>query len=391
MALPGLVIHFQLMMPDVVAVHDLARCCEASLGWTPAQTLELLAGLSDTVTRPAVEMAGIADLAGPEAVAQGLAAVRASAAGERLEAWLATWGSRSIDLDPGAPTVAEHESTLLALLRQPPPATGARQRTRESAIARARAKLSPTGRERFDRALSVAERVPPTREENVLYTQSLPIGPLRRTLLELGRRLVAAAALRRADDIAYLEVSEIAPALEGRLAGEPAAARAAWRHAELRWVRANPGPAFYGPAPVPPPSTRGLPAAMQRLLGAFTWHIALEEAGTPPPAPQGTLAGIGASPGRVSGRVRVIRHEAELSALEPGEILVCPSTHSSWSVAFARAAALVTDHGRMLAHPAIVAREYGIPAVVGTGAATSSLVDGQTVTVDGTTGRVEIS
>jgi rifampicin phosphotransferase len=89
--------------------------------------------------------------------------------------------------------------------------------------------------------------------------------------------------------------------------------------------------------------------------------------------------------------VRVVRHEAELSSLEPGEILVCPSTHSSWSVAFARAAALVTDHGGMLAHPAIVAREYGIPAVVGTGVATSSLVDGQTVTVDGTTGRVEVS
>ena len=93
----------------------------------------------------------------------------------------------------------------------------------------------------------------------------------------------------------------------------------------------------------------------------------------------------------MTGRVRVIRSEADLSALEPGEILVCPSTHSSWSVVFARAAALVTDHGGMLAHPAIVAREYGIPAVVGTGVATSSLVDGQMVTVDGTTGRVEMS
>jgi pyruvate,water dikinase len=130
---------------------------------------------------------------------------------------------------------------------------------------------------------------------------------------------------------------------------------------------------------------------MQRLLGAFTWHLALEETGKPPVAPHGALAGVGASAGRVTGRVRLIRREAELSALEPGEILVCPSTHSSWSVAFARAAALVTDHGGMLAHPAIVAREYGIPAVVGTSVATSSLADGQTVTVDGTTGRVEMS
>jgi pyruvate,water dikinase len=390
-AKPGLVVHFQLMMPDMVALYDLATCCEAGLGWTAAQTLELLAGLSHTVTRPAAEMAAVADLAGPDAVAQGLAAVRASAAGARLEAWLATWGSRSIDLDPGAPTVGEHESTLLALLRQPPPAADGRQRMREAAVARARAALNEIDRDRFDRALAVAERVHPIREENVLYTQSLPIGLVRRALLELGRRLEARGVLRRADDVAYLDVAEIGPALEGCLTGEPAAARAARRHTEQRFVRANPGPAFYGPAPVPPPSTRGLPAAMRRLLGAFMWHLALEETGTPLAAPHGALAGTGASPGRISGRVRVIRHEAELPRLEPGEVLVCPSTHSSWSVAFARAAALVTDHGGMLAHPAIVAREYGIPAVVGTGVATTTLVDGQTVTVDGTTGRVEMA
>ena len=390
-ALPGLIIHFQLMVPDMVALHDLATCCEASLGWTPAQALELLAGLSHTVTRPAAEMAAIADLAGPEAVAQGLAAVRASAAGARFDEWLASWGARSIDLDPGAPTVTEHETTLLALLRQPPPNADGRLRIREAAAARARAALNQTDRDRFDRALTVAERVHPMREENVLYTQSLPIGLLRRALLEIGRRLVARGVLRRAADVAYLDVAEIGPALEDRLTGEPAAARVSRRQAEQRWVRANPGPPFHGPAPVPPPSIRGLPAAMQRLLGAFTWHLALEETGKPPAAPHGALAGVGASPGRVTGRVRVIRREADLSALEPGEILVCPSTHSSWSVAFAWAAALVTDHGGMLAHPAIVAREYGIPAVVGTGVATSSLVDGQTVTVDGTTGRVEMS
>jgi pyruvate,water dikinase len=389
--MPGLLIHFQLMLPDMVAMHDLATFCEARLGWTPAQTLELLAGTAGTVTRPAEEMAEIADLAGPEAVAQGLAAVRASAAGARLDAWLATWGSRSMDLDPAAPTVAEHESTLLALLRQPPPNADGRQRVRKAAIARARAELNQTDRDHFDRLLAVAERVHPMREENVFYTQSVPVGLVRRTLLEVGRRLVARGVLRRADDVAYLDVDEIAPALASRLAGEPAAARAARRHAEQRWVRANPGSAFHGPAPVPPPSTRGLPAAMQRLLGAFTWHIALEETSELPTALHGALGGVGASPGRVSGRVRVIRHEAELSSLEPGEILVCRSTHSSWSVAFGRAAALVTDHGGMLAHPAIVAREYGIPAVVGTGVATSLLVDGQTVTVDGTTGRVEMS
>ena len=80
----------------------------------------------------------------------------------------------------------------------------------------------------------------------------------------------------------------------------------------------------------------------------------------------------------------------DLLGPEAGEILVCPSTHSSWAIVFARAAAVVTDHGGVLSHPAIVAREYGIPAVVGTGSATTRLRDGQMVCVDGAAGRVEI-
>ena len=120
-------------------------------------------------------MAEIASLAGDEAVAQGIQAVRASAAGARLDAWFGTWGLRSIDLDPGAPTVAEQEAAVLGLLRQArrQPVVDA-ERTRQSAIARARASLDDGGRARFDRALAVAERVHPIREDNVLYTQSLP-------------------------------------------------------------------------------------------------------------------------------------------------------------------------------------------------------------------------
>jgi phosphohistidine swiveling domain-containing protein len=388
---PGLLTHFRLMLPDMVALHDLATCCEELLGWSVAQTLELLAGLSTTATRPAIEIAEIAALAGDAAVAQGLDAVRNSVAGERLNAWFDTWGLRSIDLDPGAPTVGEYEAAVLGLLRHTRrPNVEETERARQSAIARARAGLDDTGRARFDRALAVAERVHPIREDNVLYTQSLPIGLVRLTLLEIGRRLAGAGQLRAAEDIVYLELDEIGPALEGRLPGEPASVRAARRDAERRWVRANPGPAFHGPAPVPPPSSRGLPAAMRRLLDAFVWEMAFEETVPPPSSSDGALVGVGASGGRVTAPVRVIRHEAELARLEAGEVLVCPSTHSSWAIAFARAAALVTDHGGMLSHPSIVAREYGIPAVVGTGTATASLVDGQVVTVDGTTGRVEL-
>lgn len=387
---PNLLAHFRLVLPDIVALYDLAVCCRDLLGWDDGQMLELLAGLSATATQPALELAEVSELAGADAVSQGLEAVRATSAGPRFDAWLNRWGLRALEFDPGAPTVSEQESLVLKLLRQPKPTTAATAQAREQARARARAALGERERARFDEALHVAERVHPQREENVLYTQSLPMGLVRRALLEIGRRLVAAGALAAADDVVYLERAEIRPALEGRLTGEAAAVRVRRRQAERRWVRAHPGPAFHGPAPVPPPSTRGLPRALQRVLEAFAWETALETAPEAPASGSGMLSGAGASAGRATGRVRVIRGEDELPRFEAGEILVCPSTHSSWAVVFARAAAVVTDHGGVLSHPAIVAREYGIPAVVGTGSATTQLRDGQMVCVDGAAGRVEI-
>jgi len=387
---PTLRVHFRLVLPDIVAMHDLAVCCRELLGWDDAHMLELLAGLSWTATRPALELAEVSELAGADAVGQGLEAVRATSAGPRLDAWLERWGLRALEFDPGAPTVSEQKTLVLKLLQQPQLSTAPTGQAREQARARARAALGDEERTRFDEVLRIAERVHPQREENVLYTQSLPMGLARRALLEIGRRLVAAGALAAADDVVYLERAEIRLALEGRLTGEAAAVRARRRQAERRWVRAHPGPAFHGPAPVQPPSTRGLPRALRRLLDAFVWETALETAPEAPASGSGTLSGAGASAGRATGRVRVIRGEDELPRFEAGEILVCPSTHSSWAVVFARAAAVVTDHGGVLSHPAIVAREYGIPAVVGTGSATTQLRDGQMVRVDGAAGRVEI-
>ena len=103
-----------------------------------------------------------------------------------------------------------------------------------------------------------------------------------------------------------------------------------------------------------------------------------------------TLAGIAASPGRYTGTVRVIRSEAEFGRLRAGDVLVCPVTSAVWSVLFPSVGALVTDHGGMLSHPAIIAREYRVPAVVATCTGTARLRDGQVVAVDGTTGTVEV-
>jgi len=99
---------------------------------------------------------------------------------------------------------------------------------------------------------------------------------------------------------------------------------------------------------------------------------------------------MAASPGRVEGRARVIRSAAELALIEEGEILVAPVTAPSWAPVFGKIKATVTDIGGMMSHAAIVCREYGLPAVTGTGSASATIRNGQMLRVDGSTGEVVI-
>jgi len=103
----------------------------------------------------------------------------------------------------------------------------------------------------------------------------------------------------------------------------------------------------------------------------------------------GDLVGDGVSPGTVEGKVRVV-HDPRGVRLEPGEILVCPATDPGWTPLFLSAGGLVTELGGMITHGSVVAREYGIPAVVGVHEATKRLKTGQLVRVDGSAGRVVV-
>ncbi|MGD8833147.1 MAG: PEP-utilizing enzyme, partial [Pseudomonadales bacterium] len=101
-----------------------------------------------------------------------------------------------------------------------------------------------------------------------------------------------------------------------------------------------------------------------------------------------TLAGFAVSPGRVTAPASVVKSREDFAAMRPNTVLVCPTTTPAWTPLFAQAAGLVTDIGSVLAHGSIVAREYGIPAVLGTGNATERIRDGAVITVDGDAGEV---
>ena len=133
-----------------------------------------------------------------------------------------------------------------------------------------------------------------------------------------------------------------------------------------------------------PPLTIGSPLP---LIGDPI-ALAVEAARTTQDLPEGALVGHPGSAGRATGRVRVILRPEDFEDFREGEILVPKVTAPAWTPLFARAAAVVTDGGTLAAHASLVAREYGLPAVVGTGNATERLHTGQLVSVDGGAGIV---
>jgi len=403
----GEVAHFGLVPPYMLAVYELGTACQELLGWTPTETLALLAGNSQTSSAPGRALRELA-----ASVAASSAAVGAlEGAGEDLlerlqgaapplatlvEAYLEGYGHRTFSYDPGDPTLAERPALVAALLRaritedptRPDPAAEART----AALGRARRGLGgrpADQRTRFERALATAQRAYGVREDNVLWTDNLPSGLLRYVAVEVGRRLVDRGLLARPDDAVFLADAELRAALLGGSAD--LRALVAQRRAERAWVAAHPGPASYGRPSAPPRDLRGLPAGLRQLAAALLWQLDLRTTPERPDGDGSVIAGLAGSPGRHTGTVRVIRDESQFGRLGPGEVLVCPITSPAWSVLFTQAGALVTDGGGLLAHAAVIAREYGIPAVLATGDATRRLRDGDAVTVDGTAGVVRLA
>ena len=241
------------------------------------------------------------------------------------------------------------------------------QRRRQAQDASRRALAgTPALRRRFDVLLEVAQRYAGLREEQAQQlTLAWPV--LRRCALALGAQMHARGVITATDDVFFLTAAELRDRADHR--GDVQRRREAWQR-QRRLV---------------PPLTVG---TLHRLLPDVVGTAVTKIAGHGRP-PAHAIVGQPASPGRATGAVRVVHDPADAAALQPGEVLVARATAPAWTPLFARAAAVVTDGGTLAAHASLVAREYGIPAVVATGDATTRLRDGQVVTVDGTTGAVE--
>jgi pyruvate,water dikinase len=264
---------------------------------------------------------------------------------------------------------------------------------RERITAEYRALLPEGARPGFDESLALARTVFPYVENHNFYIEHWYFTTFWNKVREFGALLARQGFLGEVDDVFHLRHDEVRAALDEL--------RMSWSAGEVGPVR---GPRHWPPIVARRKSIReGLrrwaaPAAVGRAPEAITdpvtvmlWGITTEriQEWLASPGHDG-LSGIAGSPGVAEGPARVILHPDQLGQLEHGEILVAPSTSPSWTIVFNKAAGAVSDIGGVMSHAAVVAREYGLPAVVGTGTATKAIKTGDRIRVDGDAGAVTI-
>ncbi|HZU03172.1 MAG TPA: PEP-utilizing enzyme, partial [Ktedonobacteraceae bacterium] len=304
---------------------------------------------------------------------------------QRFAAHLARFGHTIYDLDFAKAVPADDPEALLEtfkfFLSGEAPNPQARQAkaaaAREQAVQTMLARLRGLRRSWFQRLVQWAQLFAPLREDG-LADVGLGWPILRRMLREIGSRLVRAGALEQPDDVFWLTADELHIAV-GRLDnGQPANdyhVRVAERRAT--WESAS---KFTPPVALPiKKKITWLGMDLQRWLPARSDQTAGD-----------VIKGIGSSPGRVTGPARVISGPDEFNSMRRSDILVAKITTPAWTPLFALASGVVTDVGGPLSHSSIVAREYHIPAVLGTGVATERIKSDQQVTVDGDAGTVRM-
>ncbi|MFV0522948.1 MAG: PEP-utilizing enzyme [Acidimicrobiales bacterium] len=223
----------------------------------------------------------------------------------------------------------------------------------------------------FEAQLNIAEQFSRARER-ARMTVALIIHEQRLTANELGERLVAGGVFARPELIYMLDIEELAAVVGGDGGSGGPAAQAADR--ERRYLELfDYVPPFVVDGDVPPLETWERRSRAKELEA-----LAVGE----------SLTGIAGAPGSASGVVRIVLSPSDPTALQPGEILVCPITDPAWTPLFLGAAGVVSEVGAPVSHAAIVSRELGIPAAVSVPKAISRLSDGMTVSVDGNTGVV---
>ena len=366
-------------------------------GWTNRPPMSLF-GVFDgyspvsNVSSPEIQSAIVAPRADPEALAlldsDGDPAAILTGLRARVPAvddYVANVHVRLIEgFDVDNPTIGERTDVLVGRLRAAVAITGTPSIDRAEALASSlRAEVPAEHQDTSDEQLADARLVYRLHDERGIYSEISAIGLVRLAWLEFGRRPADAARIAEAEYVFELGAAEIDAMVAG--SAEPTSAELELRRA-MRAQLTLEGPPPPAPPPLemlPPPTARVM-AAVGFSLDGILGHLD-EPAGT-----SSSIIGIAGAAGTYEGTARLVRSVDDLLTLQPGEVLVAPTTGEAFNSMLHLVAAIVTDHGSSASHAAIVSREMGIAAVVGPVNATARIPNGARVRVDGTAGTVDI-
>ncbi|HTX89652.1 MAG TPA: PEP/pyruvate-binding domain-containing protein [Anaerolineales bacterium] len=294
----------------------------------------------------------------------------------RFAAYLADYGHIIYDLDFAKPIPADDPAPLVQAIKAILDGTAGNPYERQAAAIELRERLAqtvvrrldPLRRKLFLKQLAWAQASAPLREDSIADI-GLGQPQIRKMLGELGGRLARGGVIAAPEDVYWLEARELETLADALDQGGTLVSRTDGiekRKSDWRTMRK-----------VTPPNVLPRNTALSRFAPREDQH-------------GDTLKGMGASAGKVTGRACVMRGPEDFGRMQPGDVIVAVITTPAWTPLFARASAVVTDIGGPLSHSSIVAREYGIPAVLGTGSATRRIHDGQLISVDGSAGTVSL-
>jgi pyruvate,water dikinase len=371
-------------------------------GLSPADLLDLLRGAAPVSAGASTELeqliAAIAHdpqaqkllASGDEAgvILQSLRSLEGEA-GAAVSAYLDLIGYRLLDgFDISEPYAFELPVALLRAMRAAMATKSRESSDVEELIVGVRTRLPEKHRAEFDELLEEARLTYRMRDERGVYSDIWASGLMRRAVLAGGHRLAGKRRIyepKHLVDAGFEEMRSLLAGEEGPSADE-LAARAEYRASH----RAKEAPPSLGPPPPSPPDLAGLPPAAARMMRAIDIALGSLFGSSEAPHKERTLRGLAASRGVYEGPARRVSSPAEFDRILRGDVLVTESTTEAFNILLPLLGAIVTDRGGLLSHSAIVAREYGIPGVVGTREATERIGDGVRVRVDGNAGEVTV-
>jgi pyruvate,water dikinase len=394
--------HMRFTAAAMLPVGDLLAHVMAWADVPPAEVLSMMRGASPTSAGASAELERLiaAINADPSArqlleshddPARVLDALRAldSDVGRAVSAYLDLVGYRLLDgFDISGRYALELPDALLRAIRSAVVGRGVDASDVDARIADIRAQVPDEHRREFDELLEEARLMYRLRDERGVFSDIWASGIMRRAALSAGRRLAAKGRIKDPEHFVDADFQEMCSMLVGADApsAEELAARYEWRTSH----NAKEAPPFLGDPPAPPPDTSGLPPNEARVMQATGIAMGALFASSEAPHEENVLRGLAASGGVYEGPARRVAGPSEFDRIMQGDVLVTESTTEAFNILLPLLGAIVTDSGGLLSHSAIVAREYGIPGVVGTRDATDRVPDGTLVRVDGDAGEVTV-